>query len=283
MSKPKISIIIPLYNKVDSIYRTITSVLKQTYSNLDIIVVDDGSTDGSDEVIKNISDQRIRYLLKNNGGVSSARNFGVINATGEYIIFLDADDVFLPDAVEILFRSIIENCVICACANFYIQTNGIQIPYSNYQSGFIKKPFKDWFWRRFCPRTGAAIFKRDILLKFPFPENISRYEDAKMLFDIMRSYVFYYTDNLVMIYTDANRGLSKFCKDSEKDFVFHMNHRGKSFWEKMVMARLLIQGWHGYPFKRGILVKKYISLFPYSILGKILYTIDMVGKLLSNK
>lgn len=266
----KISVIIPLYNKVKSIHRTIDSVLKQTYNNIEIIVVDDGSTDGSDKIIRNIHDKRVRYISKSNGGVSSARNYGVLKAKGDYIIFLDADDYFLPNAIEILSNTIKQYSVDCACANFYIQKNEILTPYIKRQSGYIKEPFKEWFFQSFCPRTGAAILKKNLLLDFPFPENIHRYEDACSLFDIMRSHIFYYTSELVMTYTDDNKGLSNFCKDYNKDFIFHMVPQGKTFWEKMIMAQLFLNGLHGYPLKRLLLIKKYSYLLFYLFLGKLL-------------
>jgi len=92
-----ISVIIPLYNKELSIGRTIESVLKQTYAKFELIVVDDGSTDSSAEVVEKIFDQRIRLIKKNNGGVSSARNKGVVEAKYDWVAFLDADDLWHED------------------------------------------------------------------------------------------------------------------------------------------------------------------------------------------
>ena len=86
------SIIIPLYNKAKYIENTIQSVLKQTFKNFEVIVVDDGSTDDGPEKVGLISDCRIRLIRKENGGVSSARNRGIAEARGENIAFLDADD-----------------------------------------------------------------------------------------------------------------------------------------------------------------------------------------------
>lgn len=87
-----ISIIIPLYNKEHYILDTINSVFCQTNKDWECVIVDDGSTDRGPELVKNIHDSRIKYLKKKNGGVSSARNFGVSKAMGEWILYLDADD-----------------------------------------------------------------------------------------------------------------------------------------------------------------------------------------------
>ena len=94
------SVVIPLYNKEKYIKKTLDSVLNQTYSNFEIIVVDDGSTDKSCEIIESIKDDRIHLIHKKNGGVSSARNRGIQEAKGEFIAFLDADDEWLPNKLE---------------------------------------------------------------------------------------------------------------------------------------------------------------------------------------
>ncbi len=95
-----ISVIIPLYNKATVIERTIKSVFSQTYTDYEIVVVDDGSTDGSSDIIKKIDDSRIRLIKKVNGGVSSARNQGLSEARGKYIAFLDADDEWESEYLE---------------------------------------------------------------------------------------------------------------------------------------------------------------------------------------
>jgi glycosyltransferase involved in cell wall biosynthesis len=87
-----VSIIIPLYNKEEYIENTLKSILNQTEQNFEIVIVDDGSTDKSIEIINKISDPRIKLYKQNHGGVSKARNFGVFKANSEFISFLDADD-----------------------------------------------------------------------------------------------------------------------------------------------------------------------------------------------
>ncbi len=101
-----ISTIIPMYNSSDTIVSAIESVLNQTYSEpLEIIVVNDGSTDGCEEIVQKIIDNNktnriIKLINKENGGVSTARNCGIKEATGEWIALLDSDDVWLPEKLE---------------------------------------------------------------------------------------------------------------------------------------------------------------------------------------
>ena len=93
---PSISVVIPLYNKRDTVERALLSVVRQTLFNFEVVVVDDGSTDGGTEVVQNLSDARIRLLRQPNRGVSAARNVGIEEAKSEIIAFLDADDEWAP-------------------------------------------------------------------------------------------------------------------------------------------------------------------------------------------
>lgn len=96
---PRVSIVIPMYNSADTVGGTITGALTQTYHNLEIIVVDDGSTDDSHKVAAAYGD-RITLITQENAGVSSARNRGAAAATGELLAFCDADDIMLPSYVS---------------------------------------------------------------------------------------------------------------------------------------------------------------------------------------
>jgi glycosyltransferase involved in cell wall biosynthesis len=103
-----VSIIVPCYNRADIVRDTIDSVLVQTYAKFEVIVIDDGSTDNTREVIATYNDSRIRYFYRENGGLSAARNSGLDAARGEFIAFLDSDDVWqswkLSAQVEIFRR-----------------------------------------------------------------------------------------------------------------------------------------------------------------------------------
>jgi glycosyltransferase involved in cell wall biosynthesis len=94
------SIIIPTYNRSNFIISTIQSVLSQTYPNFEIIVVDDGSIDDTEDVLKKILDRRVSYYKKNNEERAAARNYGISKAKGDYITFLDSDDILLPHYLQ---------------------------------------------------------------------------------------------------------------------------------------------------------------------------------------
>uniref|UniRef100_A0A4W5LYG6 Glycosyltransferase 2-like domain-containing protein n=1 Tax=Hucho hucho TaxID=62062 RepID=A0A4W5LYG6_9TELE len=94
------SVIIPLYNKECFIENTLKSVLSQTFTAFEVIIINDGSTDKSEEKALQFKDSRIRYYSKENGGVSTARNFGIDKAKSVYITFIDADDYWYPTFLE---------------------------------------------------------------------------------------------------------------------------------------------------------------------------------------
>ena len=125
MGNSLISVVVPVYNVEQYIDRCITSIEKQTYSHLQIILVDDGSTDSSGKKCDLLAkgDKRIQVIHKTNGGLSSARNEGIKVAQGEYITFIDSDDFFQPDSIEYLY-GLIKNYQADIAVGNYIRTTG---------------------------------------------------------------------------------------------------------------------------------------------------------------
>lgn len=116
MTTPLITIIVPVYNILEYLPRCVHSITAQTYTNLELILVDDGSTDGTGELCDELAkeDERIRVLHKENGGSSSARNLGLQHAKGAYIGFIDSDDYIEPDMYERLLAGAQEYQVLVA-------------------------------------------------------------------------------------------------------------------------------------------------------------------------
>ena len=113
----KVSVIITCYNQAHCIINTLKSVVAQTYTNWESIIIDDGSLDDSAEVIKEFikDDTRFTYLFQNNQGVSIARNKGFDQATGSFINFMDGDDTFLPDKLKEQIQVFKDNPEIAVC------------------------------------------------------------------------------------------------------------------------------------------------------------------------
>lgn len=121
----KISVVIPLYNKKSTILRAVNSALNQTYQPQEIIIVNDGSTDGSDQVVAGIDDRLIRYFYQKNQGVSAARNRGVDESKCEWIAFLDADDEWHTNFLAKIYdlNQEFPNCKVIATAYCYGLSN----------------------------------------------------------------------------------------------------------------------------------------------------------------
>lgn len=101
VNRPLVSVIIPTYNRIHTLPTSIDSVLKQTYENLELIIMDDASEDGTEEYVQGIGDSRIRYRKSDiNMGPSAARNLGAELAAGDYLAFQDSDDEWMPDKLE---------------------------------------------------------------------------------------------------------------------------------------------------------------------------------------
>lgn len=233
-----ISIVIALYNKENSIKKTIDSILSQKqFDDYEIIVVDDGSTDNSYIVVESYNCDKIKLYKKENGGPASARNYGVRKATGHWIIFMDADDFFLPDALKI-FSSLSEKHreYQCFCCNYMLVEKEHLFKRTYIMpNGRCFNPYKKWLTRQFSPRAGAAMYHKEVLLKHSFNENLRRFEDAQVSFDIMREYKFFCCNKPVMVYNCDTIAASRPRNDPNEDFLSCLNINNKSFWERVAL------------------------------------------------
>lgn len=121
----KVSIVIPVYNAELYISRCLDSIINQTYTDLEIICVNDGSKDNSLQILKKYQekDERIFVIDKENAGVSEARNDAIKRSSGQYITFVDSDDWLEKDAIELMYKALIENNADVVRSNYYINKN----------------------------------------------------------------------------------------------------------------------------------------------------------------
>jgi glycosyltransferase involved in cell wall biosynthesis len=177
---PKISAIIPTYNRSGMVKEAISSVLAQTEPNLEVIVVDDGSTDDTRIVVESLADKRVSYFYKNNAGPASARNFGLSKATGQYVAFLDHDDLWPPNYLEVMLSRLEKNTEFGAAYSpiTAVYPDGGEV--KSYKrpdgkSGWLAvNLFKHGFvW------TSATLIRREVLKNFYFDESLkTSYEDG---------------------------------------------------------------------------------------------------------
>lgn len=134
MKSQKVSIVMPVYNRADLVVKSINSVLKQTYQNLELLLIDDGSTDNTKEVVKSIDDERLLYVYQENSGACVARNLGLKLCSGTYVMFMDSDDFMEKNKIAIQIEAMERDntpCAICDFAYHDEEYNLIRVEYNN--------------------------------------------------------------------------------------------------------------------------------------------------------
>ena len=267
-----ISVVIPLYNKEASIKKSLMSVLTQSYQNFEVVIVDDGSTDNSVAKVEEFQDSRIRLIRQENGGPSKARNTGVKNAKGEWILFIDADDEMLPDAIS-NFAKYIERFpnADMFLAEVVINNAGNKKLGMEYQEGFVKNPFKEHVFGHLYQCSGTTVYRKSICLQYPFDEKVRRYEDLQRLFKLYRSFHLYLCHVPVAQVNLEFSSASRARKDIKEDFLGYLDFNGKSFWEKMALYSFFLgeREYYGEQCKKLYpwLYRRYDWLLIYKVIG----------------
>ena len=250
MNQPLISVIIPVYGVEKYIAQCLESVINQTYSNLEIIVINDGTKDRSAEIAKEYAkkDSRVRVYDFENGGASAARNRGIKLANGEYIAFLDSDDWIEGQMYEKLVNEAIKsNADIVKCG---FKSNDKKVGFYNKIETISNRNIDLFFNGILWVVLWNAIYKADIIKKVIFPENVRCFEDnyasALYLFlskkvSTIDSYEYNYRDNAV--------GISKKVDDKAFDRILVMNQLREKLYEygyqdKRIDWKLAVEMYH---------------------------------------
>ena len=272
MSNPFFSVITPAYNRAYILPETISSVLRQTFTDWEMIVVDDGSKDNTQEVVNKITDSRVRYIYQENAERSAARNNGISNALGKYICFLDSDDWYEPEHLQILYDNISDkyfpeamfftNC-------YYFQHNKKIIPvfpvFTDPKNYLLLNPVIP---ARVCIHS-------DILKKYRFREDIVIVEDQVLWVTIAFKYPVFYIPVLTVVYhlhEDNSVNIKNNCYKPRLDglrLLFKQPETG-SFIPKVLKRNIIGDCYYGiskhYFYKKNF-VKMMLNLF-YSFLYK---------------
>jgi len=202
---PLVSVIIPCFNRAHYLGEAIESVLEQTYTNLECIIVDDGSTDNTRQLCEALmsKDARVKYLYKSNGGVSSARNLGIEQAQGEWIQFLDSDDWLHKDKIRFQLNCLnpIENGDIVFYSDYelvYEETNQhvTKLVGSLTREELLKKLLLPAGIPHIC-----LLFQKTVFNKLRFNETFKSFEDVKLELDlVMEGVSFIYTPIIGFFY-----------------------------------------------------------------------------------
>ncbi len=184
--RPLISVIVPVYNVGDYLHDCLASILAQSYRDIEVILVDDASTDGSDRLCDTYAarDQRVQAVhLSANSGPSAARNEGIRRARGEYIVFVDADDTVEPRLIETLYTNLAEtgaDISICGADGIQLQSGPARVYTRAEAVGRLAKgaPFNHVPW--------GKLYKARLVKRCPFDEKVFYSEDLLFLYGLLK-------------------------------------------------------------------------------------------------
>jgi len=206
MNKPLVSIIIPTYNRADLLSRAIQSVINQTYKDWELLIIDDGSTDNTKEIVEEFvkKDPRIKYFYQENKGQGAARNLGIRESKGEYIAFLDSDDEFLENKIEKSVKifnedknigMIYSNAIIIG--NYLDNKKSLEISKLYYGNIYKKLLLNNFI------TTSTVVVKKEVFLNCGFFNKSSllrNFEDYDMWLRIAKKYKIGYISEVLVKY-----------------------------------------------------------------------------------
>ena len=247
---PIVSVIVPVYNTEKYIDKCIQSIVNQTYESLEIVVIDDGSTDKSTLICDKWKDKdsRIKVIHKKNGGLSDARNIGIDNSSGEFVCFVDSDDIISPNMVEDLMNIVLCNNNDIVCCNFARFIDGEEIKYTRYsktrsvsQQEAIKLLLKDEITNHVCNK----LFRKQVFKDIRFPIG-RKYEDIGVMYKlILNSDKIIITDGKYYGYTIRNESITNTVKqEAINDMIYLVNERYNElskrnmYFEELIKSRM---------------------------------------------
>lgn len=185
----KVSIIIPTYNRAKYLLKSVMSAIDQTYQNIEILVVDDCSTDKTRQIMENIGDQRIKYIkLDKNGGAQKARNIGLSHATGDFLVFLDSDVEMLPEYVAQALQVFANNdrCAVTVCG-YNLLDKKRRLVKSCCPRKFIAGNIHEQAIKRLIiSDTNTFMFKKECFLDVRFDERLPSWQEDDVIIKISK-------------------------------------------------------------------------------------------------
>lgn len=183
-----VSVIIPSFNREVSIKNSIESVLDQTWTDIEVIVVDDGSTDRTKEIVKSINDDRLKYCYQDNAGACVARNHGIDLAKGEYIAFHDSDDIWRKNKLEKQMNVLLndESDIVFCQLTAHLNNGDIILKPEKCTEGRVN-PIVNLFGIG----TQTIVAKRDVFREFKFDKDLVRFQEFELLFRATQKFRLY--------------------------------------------------------------------------------------------
>ena len=189
--RPKVSICIPTFNRKDYLKETLESVFAQTYRDFEVVIVDDGSTDGTGDLIKNAGLKNLRYYWQENAGDAAARNKLIKLAQGEFIVFIDSDDLLMPDAVERMMRVVEERDREVIVYGPYLRIDQEGNVYGRYRQKLYSGDITKYLFQEiFIHSCGSMFPKRVLEIANGFDTSLSVCSDYDLWLRLSLEYCF---------------------------------------------------------------------------------------------
>lgn len=205
MGDALVSIVVPIYNVESYLQECLESIRNQKYTNLEVILVNDGSQDGSGDICKEIikEDKRFQYFEKENGGLSSARNFGIERCTGDYIIFIDSDDFVAEEMIAAMLENLIKyDADVCCCNYDFVNEKSeyqkkhiinIEQPEVYEKESALKRLLSEDYYKCYA---WNKLYKKSLF-------NEVRYPEGKLYEDIVTAFKVFSESNKVVFFGET--------------------------------------------------------------------------------
>lgn len=265
-----VSIVIPTYNRAYILSRAIESVLNQTYRNIELIIIDDGSTDNTEEIVKNFSDPRIKYIRHSeNRGIPFSRNTGIKNSKGDFIAFLESDDEYLPKKIEKIMRIFRDSLahIGMVASNYYIMD----------EKGKEKRIRKTDNKKRIFPHVSSWVIRSRVFEKVGlFDERILLSDEVDFFSRFRKRFSFHFIDEPLLVVRRSKDGAFSDMKKAirlRKEYLLnlqgdrslyarHQYYLGKDFLhigQKNEAKKCFLKAFITYPINFGYFIKFLIT------------------------
>ena len=200
-SSDKISVIIPTYNRAHLILRSVNSVLNQTYQNIEVLIIDDGSVDNTSLIINQLENNKIKYFkLKENRGGSFARNYGILKSSGKYIAFQDSDDYYHPDKLEKQYNNLKRkksDLDFCKINLHFNKTDYYIFPDYNQEKNIKQGKVVNELCRGNFISTQSILVKKKYIEKYLFDIRFRRLQDFDLILRMIPKLRVSYTEEVL--------------------------------------------------------------------------------------
>lgn len=195
---PVVSVIIPCYNHGRYLAEAIQSVLNQTYKSIEIIVVDDGSTDNTKHVAESFPN--VKYVFQENQGLSAARNTGILNSVGDYLVFLDADDLLMVDALAYNLNHLIGNENLAFASGGYLLETSEGKKIAKTKDPIYQNNYLEFLKKNYIEMHATVMYRRWVFDDFKYDTSLKACEDYDLYLKISRKFPVYYHSKILAIY-----------------------------------------------------------------------------------